>query len=48
MKDDKDVHFNVYGYSPLISGHKVNLCAVAHDYSICYEVDKESILNGIR
>ena len=36
----KDVYFNVYGYSALISGHKVNLCAVARDYSILYFVDK--------
>ena len=44
---EKDVQFNIYGYSSLISGHKINLCAVAHDYSICYYVDKDSIINTV-
>ena len=43
----KDVHFNVYGYSSLISGLKVNLSAIARDYSICYCIDKSSILEAI-
>lgn len=36
----KEVHFNVYGYTSLISGLKVNLRAVSKDYSICYIADK--------
>ena len=44
---NKEVHFNVYGYTSLISGLKVNLRAVAKDYSICYYVDKEIILSAI-
>ena len=47
IKPDKEVHFNTYGYTALISGHKLNLCAVARDYSICYYVDKESFINAV-
>ena len=42
----KDVHFNAYGYSSLISGLKINLCAIARDYSICYCIDKENFLSA--
>jgi hypothetical protein len=37
---EKEVHFGVYGYSYVASGLKINLRAVARDYSICYCVDK--------
>ena len=47
MDPSKDVHFNVYGYSSLISGMKVNLSAIARDYSICYYIDKETIMDAI-
>jgi hypothetical protein len=43
----KEIHFNVYGYTSLISGMKVNLRAVAKDYSICYYIDKEVLLSAI-
>lgn len=46
-KDKDEVHFNVYGYSALISGLAINLKAVVRDYSICYKVDKEDILKTI-
>ena len=36
----KDVQFNVYGYSALISGLMINLKAIVKDYSICYQIDK--------
>lgn len=36
----KMVFCNVYGYSSVVSGLKVNLCAIARDYSICYYIDK--------
>ena len=41
---EKEVHFNVYGYTALASGLKVKLRAVAKDYSICYYVDKDSFM----
>ena len=47
VNPEKDVHFNVYGYSQLISGQKVNLRAIARDYSICYCLDKPSLLAAI-
>ena len=40
----KVVFFNVYGYSALISGLKINLRAVASDYSICYLINRETLL----
>lgn len=43
----KDVQFNIYGYTALVSGLNINLKAVAKDYSICYHVDKEDILSTI-
>ena len=47
MDPNKDVHFNVYGYSSMISGLKINLQAVARDYSICYFVDRETLMSAI-
>ena len=44
----KEVHFNVYGYSALISGHRINLSAKVQDYSICFYVDKEAVLSAIK
>ena len=43
----KEVFFNVYGYSSICTGLKVNLCAIARDYSICYYIDKDSLLNAV-
>ena len=39
----KEVYFNVYGYTAVVSGLKVNLRAVARDYSICFCVDREGL-----
>ena len=44
----KDVQFNVYGYSALISGLIINLKAIVKDYSICYQIDKEDMLKIAR
>ena len=44
----KEVHFNVFGYSSLISGLKVKLRAVARDYSVCFSVSKENLLSAIK
>lgn len=43
----EDVHFNVFGYSSLISNLRINLKAVAKDYSICYCLNREDILAAI-
>ena len=43
----KDVQFNVFGYSALISGLIINLKGIFKDYSICYKVDKEDIMKII-
>jgi hypothetical protein len=43
----KEVYFNVYGYSQLISGLEINLKAVVKDYSICYTLVKEDFLSSI-
>ena len=36
VEGKKDVYFNVFGYSALISGLIVNLKGHFKDYSICY------------
>jgi len=41
---EKEVQFNVFGYSALISGLNINLKAVVRDHSICYLISKEDIL----
>lgn len=47
VNEQRDVQFNVYGYSALISGMRINLRAVAKDYSICYVIDKEGFLEAL-
>ena len=44
----KEVHFNVFGYSSLISGLKVHLSAIARDYSICFYVDKDTLWSAVQ
>ena len=47
IDDKKDVQFNIFGYSALISGLIINLKGIFKDYSICYHVNKEDILKII-
>jgi hypothetical protein len=47
MNPAKEVHFNVYGYSHLVSGFDINLKAVARDYSICYTLVKEDFTSSM-
>ena len=44
----KEVYFNVYGYTALVSGLKVNLRAVARDYSICFCVSREGLMEAMQ
>ena len=44
VRPEDEVQFNVYGYSAAISGMKIRLRGIARDYSICYCVDKDTIL----
>ena len=36
----KEVQFNVYGYTALISGLPIKLKAISKEYSTCYTVSK--------